>query len=169
MMGLFSPHAEFFHFSPTLLLTCERWNNECLQPWWGCISVSGVGDIVQIDGIINAEKYIQVLIHSAIPSGKCLIGNTFIFQCHNDPKHTANAVKSYLERNIADKTLTFMDWPPQTEYLEAVWDHLGRESNKRQPKSKEELWKVLKEAWYNLLEDYFRKLQGQSPQKCLCA
>ena len=44
------------------------------------------------------EKSWQVLINLAIPSGKCLIGNGFIFQHDNDPKHTANAVKSYLEK-----------------------------------------------------------------------
>ena len=33
-----------------------------LRPWWGCISASGVGDIVRIDGITNADEYRQVLI-----------------------------------------------------------------------------------------------------------
>ena len=38
----------------------------------GSIFASGVGDI---DGIMDAEKYRQVLINCAIPSGKLLIGN----------------------------------------------------------------------------------------------
>ncbi len=54
-------------------------------------------------------KSTDVLICHAIPSGKCLIGNDFIFQHDNNPKHTANAVESYLERKTADKTLTVMD------------------------------------------------------------
>ena len=36
--------------------------------------------------------------------------------------------------------------PPQSldlNIIEAVWDHLERERNKRQPTSKEELWNVL--------------------------
>lgn len=37
-----------------------------------------------------------------------MTGNGFIFQHENDPKHIANAVKSYLERKTA---LTVMDWP----------------------------------------------------------
>ena len=57
----------------------ERWKNKYLWPSvkhgggsvlvCGCISASGAGDIVRIDGIMNAEKYRQVLIHHAIPSG----------------------------------------------------------------------------------------------------
>ena len=68
----------------------------------------------------------------------------------------------YLERKTADKTLTVIDWPPKSpdlNIIEAVWDHLDRERNKRQSKSKEELWEVLKEAWYNIPKDYLRKLQ----------
>lgn len=80
---------------------------------WGCISVSGVGVIVRIDGIMNAEKHRQILSHHAIPAGKRLIGNGFIFQHGNNPKYTTNVVKSYLLRKIAYKTLTVMDWPPE--------------------------------------------------------
>ena len=83
-------------------------------------------------------------------------------------KHTGNAVKSYLERKTADKTLTVMDWPPQSpdlNIIEAVWDHLDRERNKGQPKSKEELKEMLKEAWYNIPEDYFWKLQDGLPKE----
>ena len=67
----------------------ERWKNGGLWPSvkhgggsvlvWGCISASGVGDIVWTDGIINAGMYRHVLIHHAIPSGKRLIGNVLFF------------------------------------------------------------------------------------------
>ena len=95
--------------------------------------------MVQIDGITNAEKYRQVLIHYAIPSGSVRLGTVLeVFQYHNDPKHTANAVKSYLEGKTADKTLTVVDGPPQSldlNIIDAVWDHLDRERNKGQPNS----------------------------------
>ena len=100
----------------------ERWKNECWWPSvkhgegsvlvWCCISASGGGNIVLIDGIMNVEQDRQVLIHHAIPSEKHLQtqGNGFIFQHDHDPKHTANAVKSFLERKTANKPLTVMDW-----------------------------------------------------------
>ena len=77
-------------------------------------------------------------------------------------------VKSYLERKTTDKTLTVMDWPPQSpdlNIIQAVWDHLDRERNKGQPKSKEDLWEVLKEALYNIPE-YYERTSRQSPKKC---
>ena len=61
-----------------------------------------------------------------------------------------------------------MDWLPQSpdlNIIEAVWDHLDRERNKGQPKSKEELWQVLKEAKYNISEDYKRQLQDSLPKR----
>lgn len=42
----------------------------------------------------------------------------------------------------ADRKQTVMNWPPQTldlNIIEAVWDHLDKERNKREPKSKEKL------------------------------
>lgn len=42
------------------------------------------------DAFRNAKKY-----HQIIASGKCLNGNNIIFQHHNDPEITINAVKVY--------------------------------------------------------------------------
>ena len=56
-------------------------------------------------------------------------------------------VISYVERKTVNKTLTVMDWPPQSpdlNIIEAVWNHLDQEIN--QSKSEEELWEILKEA-----------------------
>ena len=63
-------------------------------------------------------------------------------------------VKLYLERKTVDNALTVMDKPsqsPDLNIIEAVWDHLDRE---RTAQEQEELWEVLKEASYNIPEDY---------------
>ena len=80
--------------------------DECLKPTvkhgggsimvLGSFAANGVGDLIRIDGIMNAEKYWQILFNRAIPFGKRLIGNGFIFQRDSDPKLTAIKVKSYL-------------------------------------------------------------------------
>lgn len=156
----------------------EKYIDACLQPSvkhgggsvmvWGCMSADGVRDLVKIDGIMNAERYRQILIHHAVPSGKRLIGRNFTFQHDNDPKHTANIIKRYLEQKTADGTLTVLEWPPQSpdlNIIEAAWEHLDREKNKKQPKSKEELWNVLQDAWNNMPQDYLRKLQESLPKR----
>ena len=48
---------------------------------------------------------------------------------------------------------------PDLNIIEAVWDHLDRKRNKRQPTSKEELWDVLQDAWRTIPEDYLKKWQ----------
>lgn len=81
---------------------------------WGSISASGVEDIVRIDGVMNAAKYRQVL-------------NDQSFLTDNDLKHTANAGKSHLKTETADKSSTVLDWPPQSTALNIIkqaWDHM---------------------------------------------
>ena len=43
------------------------------------------------------EQYRQILIHHMRPSPRLLNGNDFIFQHDNDPKHSSNLVKNYLQ------------------------------------------------------------------------
>lgn len=64
------------------------------MPVWGYISANGVGNLVWINVVLNAEKYRQILIHQAIPSGRHLIGSKVILQQDNDHKHTANVIKN---------------------------------------------------------------------------
>lgn len=57
-----------------------------------------------------------------------------IFQQVNDPKHTANALKAYMDRKPYNWRLSGMGWPPWIQDLniiEAVYDHLDRKWNKR--------------------------------------
>uniref|UniRef100_A0A669CTX0 Enhancer of rudimentary homolog n=1 Tax=Oreochromis niloticus TaxID=8128 RepID=A0A669CTX0_ORENI len=64
-----------------------------------------------------------MLIYYVKPSAVHLIGNTLIFQHDNAPKNTSNTLKTYLGRRTHCRTLSVMDWPPQspgliiTEYL----------------------------------------------------
>ena len=88
----------------------EHYDRQCLRPTfkhgggcvtvWGCISDFGVGKLVKMNGTPAKEKYKQILQHHIFPRGNHFIGRGFIFQQHNDPKHTSNIVKQYLENKV---------------------------------------------------------------------
>ena len=46
-----------------------------------------VGDFVKITSTINKNSYHSILVHHAVPSAIRNIGQGFIFQQDNDPKH----------------------------------------------------------------------------------
>lgn len=54
---------------------------------WGCISSNGVGDLYQIQGILDAVRYKQILIHHLRPSIRRLFNNEneCYFAQDNDP------------------------------------------------------------------------------------
>ncbi|KAI5086023.1 hypothetical protein C0J45_23513, partial [Silurus meridionalis] len=66
---------------------------------WGCMSVCGMGSLHICKGIINAERYIQVLEQNMLPSRRRLFqGRPCIFQHDNDRTHTASITASWLRR-----------------------------------------------------------------------
>lgn len=89
----------------------ERFRNECLVPTvkhgggsilvWGCFAGGKVGNLKRIDGIMKKEDYHQILQRHAIPSGNTLVGQGFWFQEDNDPKHSSNLCRNYL--NVKEK------------------------------------------------------------------
>lgn len=87
----------------------ERYRKECLLPTvkhggkesvivWGAISANGVAALKKIEGIMDKHVYHNILVRHAIPAGKCLIGNKFLFQEDNDPKHASKLCRGYLEK-----------------------------------------------------------------------
>jgi hypothetical protein len=99
-------------------------------------------------GVLNAEKYRQILIHHAIASGRHLIVPKSILQHDNDPKHTVLNGFLYLQR---EGVLEVTVCPPHSPDLniESVWDYMKSEEHLRLPKSTE-LWLVLQDVWANL-------------------
>ena len=136
---------------------------------WGCMSANGVGDFIRIFVVLVKEKYRQILIHNAVPSGKRLLGRGFIFQQDNDPKHTAKIVKKYLKNRANDHTLEVLDWPSQSPDLspiENLWQILDTATKNRKPSSEEQLFEVLKAAWAKIDSVVLKKLVRSMKQRC---
>ena len=86
----------------------ERYRSECLYPTmkhgggsvmvWGGISSKGPTKLKRIEGIMNKEYYHRLLFTHAIPEGLRLLGRGFVFQEDNDPKHSSNLCRNYLNK-----------------------------------------------------------------------
>ncbi|GBL77614.1 Transposable element Tc1 transposase [Araneus ventricosus] len=90
---------------------------------WGCMSASGLGNLVFIDGIMNHALYINILRDNLKLSAQNLgIGNKFVFYQDNDPKHTALNVRLWCLYNCPQNLKT----PPQSPDLNPI-KHIWRE------------------------------------------
>ena len=99
---------------------------------WGCFGGGQVGSIAKMDGKMTKEVYLKILKEHVLVCGTKLIGERFVFQQDNDPKHTEEGL------------LKVMIWPPQSpdcnpiELLSfyplveffGLLDHLDREVRK---------------------------------------
>ncbi|KAL0187979.1 hypothetical protein M9458_015078 [Cirrhinus mrigala] len=63
---------------------------------WGCLSAKGTGQLHSIKGTMDRAMYRQILGENLLPPLK--MGQGWVFQHDNDPKHTAKATKEWLKK-----------------------------------------------------------------------
>lgn len=132
---------------------------------WGCFSWQGVGQLVQINEIMTADTYINILNeHLEISLLKLNLQNNFIFQQDNDPKHTAKKTKKFFTFN----NIKLLDWPPQSPDLnpiENLWSILDGHIDKTEVTNKNDYFKAIQNAWENLDPEHLRNLVGSMPKR----
>lgn len=123
---------------------------------WSAITYAGVGWICKIDGNMDKALYKEILEDDLDKTLEWarekldLRRDQMIFQQDNDPKHTSNLVKDYLQ-NQSYRTL---DWPAQSPDLnpiENMWALLKRRLNEYEtaPRGMLELNERVTEVWYD--------------------
>ena len=78
------------------------WNNDSLQPWWGCLSASGVRDIVWIDEIMNTKLNITISRSRANP--ELLVHKLDVHKISPNTKH----LHIFLSRYMNEEKLIFL-------------------------------------------------------------
>jgi transposase len=117
---------------------------------WGCMLWEGVGNLVRIDGGLDAPLYCRIL-EEDLTSSVDWYGKTvadIIFQQDNDPKHTSKLAKETMKK----MQLKVLPWPSQSADLnpiEHLWQHLKSELAKysEPPTSIRQLWDRVEEVW----------------------
>uniref|UniRef100_Q7M3L8 Orf within vasotocin gene (Tes1 element) n=1 Tax=Eptatretus stoutii TaxID=7765 RepID=Q7M3L8_EPTST len=133
---------------------------------WGSFAGSRVGDLHRVTGTLNRKGYHSILQRHAIPSGLRLVGQGFILQQDNDPKHTSRLCQNDLRREEQDGRLQIMEWPAQSPDLnpiELVWDELDRRVKAKQPTSATHLWELLQQSREELSEQYLISIVERMP------
>uniref|UniRef100_A0AAY5K0X9 Paired domain-containing protein n=1 Tax=Esox lucius TaxID=8010 RepID=A0AAY5K0X9_ESOLU len=150
-------------------LTPSVKNDEGNVMVWGCFGGGEVGDLYRVNGTLKKDGYQSILQHHAIPCGQRLIGDNFLLQQDNDPKHSSKLCKNYLGEKQSGGILSIMEWPAQSPDLNPIkllWEELDRMVGKKCPSSQSNLWEVLQESWGEIPSDYLNKLTARMPTVC---
>ncbi|GFX98856.1 transposable element Tcb2 transposase [Trichonephila clavipes] len=108
---------------------------------WGFMAVTGVRNVVIIDGKRNQYSYLNILKNNLSQSASKLgLDESFPLQQDNDPKHTARVVREWLLYNVRKQVKT----PPQSAELNPIkhlWYYLDRQIRKQEIKTKNDFKK----------------------------
>ncbi|GBN49121.1 Transposable element Tcb1 transposase [Araneus ventricosus] len=123
---------------------------------WGCMSASGLGNLVFFDGIMNHALYLNILKDNLKLSAQNLgIGNNFFYQ-DNDPMHTALNVRLWCLYNCPQNLKTPLQ-SPNLNPIEHIWRELEVRVRKHDIKTKSELKTVMMEEWMNIDAEITKK------------
>jgi len=138
---------------------------------WGCMGWNGVGVLTEVQGIMNAEQYCDILDEGVVESFEKLemLEGERMFQQDNDPKHTSKKETKWFK----DNSIGVMVWPaqsPDINPIEHLWVDLKKTLNKypNPVKGVHELWERVVEEWnkispetcQNLIESMPRRIQA---------
>ena len=70
---------------------------------WGVLSSYGMGQLVPIDGKVNAQAYIGILEQYLLPYLADTMPDGAVFQQDNCPSHTARATMAFLRKTRSTK------------------------------------------------------------------
>ena len=133
---------------------------------WGSMSWKGVGKLTFIDEKMDASMYCKILKANLRPSTKKLrMGNDFILQQNNDPKHTAKKTKVYFDTS----NINVLEWPSQSldlNPIENLWYILDRKIGDRAFRRKDDLKEAIMSAWDNIKTKETQNLVNSMPN-CL--
>ena len=132
------------------------------QMFRGCFSSKGVGSLQPIDGIMNGEKYTEVL-SSNLASNMAKL-QADVFQDDSAPCHRSRVVKSWIQEN----EYTVLDWPGNSQDLnpiENVWAILKRKLKMTTISNRKALILVAKTKWSEISPDLLRNLSKSMPKR----
>ena len=108
---------------------------------WGCFAAGGTGALHKIDGIMRMENYVDILKqHLKTSVRKLKLGQKWVFQMDNDPKHTSKVV--------ATKSMYWSGHQsPDLNPIENLLVELKKHVRARRPTNLTQVHQLCQEEW----------------------
>lgn len=130
---------------------------------WGCFSKHHRPELTIIEGIMNSEKYEEVLENNIKPIFS--ENSSLFFQDDSAPCHRSRKIKLYKTNN----NIYSLDWPgnsPDLNPIENLWHILKRKVGRFQYKNKKQLVFMAKKIWnQNIDNDVIKNLIESMPKR----
>jgi len=128
---------------------------------WGCIKGDGSKMLYRCPRILNSDSYQNILSAALIP----FLDGDSIFMHDGAPCHRSASTQKYIDKR---HICAISDWPPQSpdiNIIESLWSILKDKLVRREPKTKEDLWKILLEEWERIDREVIKKLYDSIPSR----
>lgn len=132
---------------------------------WGMINFNGRSPLVQIEGGLNAQRYVsEILAPHVVP---VLAAQRSVFQQDNARPHSARFTTQFLTTN----NIPTLPWPslsPDMNPIEHLWDELQRRLGHRNvsPANRRDLFQALQEEWATIPQAHIRHLIASMTRRC---
>lgn len=114
--------------------------------FWSAISTWAKFELVEIDGIMTAARYVELLHDKFVPWVRRQKKGRWVFQQDNAPSHTARLSIAFFE-NMRVSVLPWPPYSPDLNPIENLWGLLKRRVDARRPSDVDELRVIAKEEW----------------------
>ena len=143
-------HSRFVRRSIEESLNSHHVNQTVKHPqkkmFFGCFSYAGVGSLFPLEGMMNSDRYIDV-IKKVIPNLKNAFPGEGIFQQDLAPCHTSKKCAKFMSEN----DVKVLDWPrnfPDLNPIENLWFIIKSRLLKKDCATKRKLTEATIEVWY---------------------
>ena len=135
---------------------------------WGGFGYEDVGGFHKIENRMDAKQYRDIVKFVGIPSARNLLGDGFVWQQDNDPKHTSLLLQEFFEDAEEKGFCELLPWPSYSADLNPtknLWHRVDREAKERACNTIPELLTSLHAAWEKVPLDYLRGLIDSMPRR----
>lgn len=163
--------SRFVRKSENEKLTTQHFDQTVKHPikkmFWGCFSYKGTGSLVPIEGMMNSEKYKNLLEQKLENELRKLDANgQALFQQDSAPCHVSKVMRQY----FTEKKIRCLEWPgnsPDLNPIENLWAILKARLRKIDCTTKTKLIEAVIQLWFRdtQISENCKKLVDSMPNR----